>query len=80
MVHTQLVKEIQMSTTAHLGPHFVKRDWTDHQLAAFLRSKGAIDNCLRMGRSNVWRDANGNIVAQVTYSGIGGLDTTIRTV
>ena len=59
-----------MTTTAHLSPHFVKRDWSAKQLMDYLKSKGVAGNRQRMGQSNVWLDDAGNIVAQVTDKGV----------
>lgn len=42
---------------------------TDHELAAYLRSRGAIDRWEKMGALNKWMDQKGQVVAAVFYEG-----------
>jgi phage-related protein len=46
---------------------FHKVQTTDHQLAAFLRRHGAIDNWHGVSRSNTWHAPDGRAVAVCIY-------------
>jgi hypothetical protein len=48
---------------------------SDHDIAAFLRKHGAIDNCRKSGNSNQWHDASGKVVLVAFYGGEGGFVT-----
>jgi len=47
----------------------------DHDLAAFLRRVGAIDDWRKTGTANTWFAPDATAVAQVHYNGVGGMDT-----
>lgn len=52
---------------------------TDHQIAAYLKKYGALENYTHEGCNTVWRDANGDIVASIQYDNAKSVKLSILT-
>jgi hypothetical protein len=47
---------------------FTKKDWGDHEFAAYLRKTNAIDNVLKCKDCNMWYNDNDLCVAVAFYN------------
>jgi hypothetical protein len=65
-----------LSTAPKTVHGFVKKEFTEHAFAAWLKAHGALDNHTTIGPANMWHEEGGRTIALAYYDGPGKMTVT----